>query len=75
MRKLLLLVSVFPRTELIVPEELLEVPKLNEYAPVTTESPPPYTFAPSARLLDDDDALQLVIVLVEKVKLLLLNAV
>ena len=69
--KLLLLTVVPPETE--------PVDFMYEFAPITSEIPPPYTFAPMVRKWEgldvDDDAEQKVNVLLEMEKLLLLTVV
>ena len=69
--KLLLLTVVPPETE--------PVDFMYEFAPITSEIPPPYTFAPlevdKNKLDVEDDAEQEINVLLDKVKLLLLTVV
>ena len=54
----------------MLPETALEPPLLYEYAPTATDIPPPYALAPKEEedeLDFNDDAVQLVIVLLEMV--------
>jgi hypothetical protein len=63
----------------VLPETVLELLRLYEYAPTATEIPPPYTLAPKEVEVEEldvnDDAVQLVNVLLKIVKLLLLTVV
>ena len=53
--------------EMNKPETVLELPPLYEYAPTATDIPPPYTLAPWEEPDVNDDAVQLVNVLLEMV--------
>ena len=54
----------------VLPETVLELPPLYEYAPTATDIPPPYALAPKEEEYEpdvNDDAVQLVNVLLEMV--------